>query len=106
MRDLRNLFFFLFGFALSMLLMTAVYAQNDRNDIPADRGTGISNRSGQKADAPTKLSTQEQRFIRRAGEHNMAEMELGKLATQRGTTDAVKQFGERMVTDHGRANEE
>jgi putative membrane protein len=37
---------------------------------------------------------------------NMAEVELGKLAEQKGTRDDVKQFGRRMVADHTKANEQ
>ena len=40
-----------------------------------------------------------------AAHGNMAEVELGKLAVERGTNDAVKQFGQRMVDDHGKASE-
>jgi putative membrane protein len=36
----------------------------------------------------------------------MAEVELGKLAQQRGTGDQVKEFGDHMVQDHSKANEE
>ena len=36
----------------------------------------------------------------------MAEVELGKLAAEKGSSDAVKQFGQRMVDDHSKANDE
>jgi putative membrane protein len=35
----------------------------------------------------------------------MAEVEAGRLATQRGQDKEVKEFGEHMVTDHSKANE-
>ena len=34
------------------------------------------------------------------------EVELGRVAAQKGTNDAVKQFGQRMVDDHSKANTE
>lgn len=48
----------------------------------------------------------DQTFVTKAAEGGMAEVELGKLAQQKGTTDEVKNFGQRMVTDHSKANDE
>lgn len=33
-------------------------------------------------------------------------MQLGQLASEKGTSPDVKDFGSKMVTDHGKANEE
>jgi putative membrane protein len=45
-------------------------------------------------------------FVTKAAEGGMAEVELGKLAQEKGSTDEVKSFGQRMVTDHSKANDE
>lgn len=52
------------------------------------------------------LSTRDKNFIMEAAIGGMAEVELGRLATQRGSSDAVKQFGQKMVDDHSSANTE
>jgi putative membrane protein len=39
-------------------------------------------------------------FIREAGSSNLMEIRLGQLAQSRASNSAVKQFGQRMVTDH------
>jgi putative membrane protein len=39
-------------------------------------------------------------FVRSALQGGMAEVELGQLATQKGSSDDVKQFGQKMVDDH------
>jgi putative membrane protein len=48
----------------------------------------------------------EERFVTNAAHDNLAEVQLGKLAAERGTSDEVKKFGERMVTDHRKADDE
>ncbi len=43
-------------------------------------------------------------FIKNAIEGNLAEIDVGKLAQQKGTDPAVKSFGAMLVKDHGDAN--
>jgi putative membrane protein len=41
-----------------------------------------------------------------AAQGGMAEVSLGQMATQRATSNAVKQYGQRMVREHTQANKE
>ncbi len=52
------------------------------------------------------LSAADKKFIKEAAEGGMAEVELGQLATEKASSDKVKKFGERMVDDHGKANDQ
>ena len=45
-------------------------------------------------------------FIMDAAHGGLAEVELGKLASEKASSDQVKQFGKRMVDDHSKANDE
>ena len=45
-------------------------------------------------------------FIKKAANGGMTEVELGKIAQDKGKKDDVKTFGERMVKDHGKANDD
>lgn len=60
--------------------------------------------SGSSMETSSKLSASDQRFIKEAAEGGMAEVELGKLAVQKASSDDVKQFGQRMIDDHSKAN--
>ena len=44
-------------------------------------------------------------FARSAAEANLAEVKLGNLAQQQGTTQMIKDFGKRMVTDRSNAED-
>jgi putative membrane protein len=45
-------------------------------------------------------------FVMKVAKGGMAEVELGKLAADKASSDAVKRFGQRMVDDHSKANDE
>ena len=46
------------------------------------------------------------KFAANAAQGGMAEVEMGRLATQRAGDALVREFGARMVADHSRANSE
>jgi putative membrane protein len=48
----------------------------------------------------------DKKFVKDAALGGMTEVELGKLAAEKGSSEAVKQFGQKMVDDHSKANEE
>lgn len=53
--------------------------------------------------AGSTLTASDNSFVRKAAEANYAEIQMGKLAQDKGTNPAVKDFGQRMVTDHTKA---
>ena len=61
--------------------------------------------AGPTADtAPRKVD--DKKFAKDAALGGLTEVELGKLAAQKASNDAVKQFGQRMVDDHSKANDQ
>jgi putative membrane protein len=86
---------FIFAFAIAMTLTTAV-AQQDKDA----NGTAMSG----KHSAGT--ASKDAIFVKTAARGGLAEVELGQLATQKAASEDVKKFGQRMVDDHGKANEQ
>jgi len=66
-------------------------------------GTKAGNSSAQSA---STMSASDRTFVRKAAQGGLAEVELGKLAAERASSQDVKQFGQRMVDDHSKANDQ
>jgi putative membrane protein len=60
-------------------------------------------RSGEQASGTAQLRNNERKFMMDAAQDSHLEIELGKLAQERGSSPAVKEFGERMVEEHTKA---
>ena len=54
----------------------------------------------------SKKGPADEHFIKEAAIGGMAEVELGKMATEKGQSAEVKRFGQKMADDHAKANDE
>lgn len=59
-----------------------------------------------KMDKASMLSSSDKKFVMEASQGGMMEVELGKLGVDKASSDEVKQFAQRMVDDHSKANDE
>ncbi|WP_051379033.1 DUF4142 domain-containing protein [Derxia gummosa] len=57
-------------------------------------------------ESTAKLSRADRKFIEEAAAGGLAEVQLGGIAVKNAGHDSVRQFGQRMVDDHGKANTE
>jgi putative membrane protein len=82
-----------------VLALSVVPAFAQSNGSSADRDRA------EKTDA-THTMRADETFVTKAAKGGMAEVEFGKLAAERASSPEVKQFGQKMVDDHSRANDE
>lgn len=67
------------------------------------QGTGTTSTT---AHGTETAATSDATFLKKAAEGGLAEVELGQLATQKASSEEVKKFGQRMVDDHTKANDQ
>ncbi len=84
----------LFGLAALLLFSGMTMAQNSASDMNT------------KSTANGGVPTKDHNFMMKAAQGGMAEVELGQLAEQNAQSQQVKDFGQRMVNDHSKANDE
>lgn len=80
--------------AFSIGMLTAAAAQSSDDKTSGNSGTSA------------KLAPADRQFIKKAAAGGLAEVELGKLASEKAESADVKQFGQRMVDDHTKANDQ
>ncbi|MBA3923051.1 MAG: DUF4142 domain-containing protein [Nostocaceae cyanobacterium] len=112
MSNLKVLTAALSALALSLFSGCTPATQQNQNTSQAPSSTAqpvqaTENPSPSVSPTPSgqnNLSVVDKKFMTEAAQGGLAEVQLGQLASQRATSDAVKQFGQRMVQDHTQAN--
>jgi putative membrane protein len=69
-------------------------------------GDGSTTAGTVHTSASGNISAADRAFVRKAAQGGLAEVQLGQLATEKASSPEVKQFGQRMVDDHSKANDE
>jgi putative membrane protein len=85
---------------LCVILGLLPLAVAQTSSIPADSSNSDTH------NPKTVLSAADKKFVREAAQGGLAEVELGKLATEKASNDEVKKFGQHMVDDHTKAGDE
>ncbi|MFC7376956.1 DUF4142 domain-containing protein [Brevundimonas sp. GCM10030266] len=75
--------------------------QNQAVNAAQDHAAGVTGAVAGPAGAMTSAM-----FVTNAAVGGMYEVEAGRIAAQRSTNPRIKAFGEQMVADHGKANDE
>ncbi len=90
----------IFPAVIAGILMTAS-AMAQTPPPPATAGA-----QDKASSAAATLAAGDKAFVKEAAIGGMAEVDLGTLAKEKASNPDVKQFGDRMVTDHSKANDE
>ena len=56
--------------------------------------------------SPNSLSSRDSNFVMQAAQTGMLEVQLGRMAVQRGSSPGVKRYGQEMVEEHTQKNQE
>jgi putative membrane protein len=115
-KSISTMFLSAVAVLVSPVLLAQVAPMNQNNNPvpnasqqPGSLQPGAQNGAGM-AGAMTGTSTDEgqamkdKMFLRKAAQGGMAEVQLGQLAAEKGSSEDVKRFGQRMVTDHTALN--
>ncbi|HEU4851143.1 MAG TPA: DUF4142 domain-containing protein [Telluria sp.] len=76
-------------------------AEDARAGVTPDTMTGRSGAQGEGA-AGAALGKTDRKAIMDMAMANMAEVEMGKMAVAKGSSEEVKTFGQQMIDDHGK----
>lgn len=76
------------------------------SNAPAPATAKAKPEKAAKAEKNGSLASADRKFMEKAAMGGLVEVQLGTLAKERGMSDEVKSFASRMVTDHGKANDE
>jgi putative membrane protein len=99
----------LFLGACALLAFTVFAGTSGASGAQNSNGTGGGNtneNSGGHTGHGSGQMMADHKFAMEAAMGGMMEVELGKVAAEKGASDEVRQFGQRMVDDHSKANEE
>ncbi|MGC2472927.1 MAG: DUF4142 domain-containing protein [Candidatus Sulfotelmatobacter sp.] len=91
--------FFALTFGAAMTLAAAAQSSMQSGADPGQQNNSMGKQSAGTASSDTN-------FMKKAAAGGLAEVELGQLAVQKASNEQVKQFGQRMIDDHSKANEQ
>jgi len=96
---------------LSCAGLIAGCANNDEEASVGASGSASSSASGvagvtEAGETSGQLAAPDAKFVRTAAQSGMAEVRMGQLIKESAQSKELREFGEKLVTDHTKANQE
>lgn len=93
------------AFPLACIAQTGSMS-NGSSSGSMSNSSNSANSTSMNSKTGSTMSASDKKFVRDAAQGGMAEVELGKLATEKASSDDVKKFGQRMIDDHSKAGDQ
>jgi len=90
---------------MGLLALAPIFAQSSQGAAAQNGSAAQKGEANTKSNSANRMGT-DNPFVTKAANGGMAEVKLGTLATQKAANPDVKAFGQQMVDDHGKANDE
>jgi putative membrane protein len=105
-KTMRHIFPLALGVAVvASALSVAASTPSSTPSASEAQALPMRTKSPQTAESKAAINN-DTHFVMEAADGGMAEVELGHLAADKASNAKVKQFGQQMVTDHGKAGDE
>ncbi len=97
--------------ALGFYLAPPAFGQNQTTPAPSGQKQSSATQAGQNQKSATQTGQNQkalspEEFVRKASADNLAEINLGRMVEKQASNADLKKYGERLVNDHTKANEE
>ncbi len=94
------------GFRTGTIAAAVLLAAGASGITFAQAGAGTAQTiAGSEATRSASVSSADRKFMMKAAQGGIAEVELGRLAAQKSQDPQIRAFGNRMVQDHSQAND-
>lgn len=90
--------------SISALILVGCARHKQESSSMGAAGPVSSSQSG--SSSSSYLGDTDQKFLKEAAQGGQAEVQMGRLAAQKGQSQAVRQLGQKLVQDHSKANQE
>jgi putative membrane protein len=95
-----------FSFSAALAWSPAAAQQLSNAAMPPRPAAGMGKASAGVPKQSAGVTAADSAFMKKAARGGLAEVELGRLAAEKASNAEVKKFGQRMVDDHNKANDQ